>query len=63
MGGIGAFHLSSQATPEGERKRCRFGHAFMFDTGSSTGEISGHSKVCVYIYIEGFKGIHICLYR
>ena len=23
----------------------RFGHAFMMDTGSSTGEIIGHSKV------------------
>lgn len=25
---------------------CRFGHAFMMDSGSSTGEIIGHSKVC-----------------
>ncbi|KAI9507289.1 WD40 repeat-like protein [Russula earlei] len=38
---------------DGESKRIiavgdgkeRFGHAFMFDTGSSTGEIIGHSKV------------------
>ncbi len=26
--------------------RVKFGHAFMMDTGSSTGEIIGHSKVC-----------------
>lgn len=25
--------------------RGKFGHAFMMDTGTSTGEISGHSKV------------------
>lgn len=38
---------------DGESKRIiavgdgkeKFGHAFMFDTGSSTGEITGHSKV------------------
>jgi len=23
---------------------CRYAHAFMVDTGASTGEISGHSK-------------------
>jgi len=28
-----------------KQKQKRFGHAFMFDTGSSTGEIIGHSKV------------------
>ena len=37
----------------------RFGHAFMFDSGSSTGEILGHSKVpsslgaCMCVLIEG----------
>jgi hypothetical protein len=28
-----------------KQKPKRFGHAFMFDSGSSTGEIIGHSKV------------------
>lgn len=31
----------------------RFGHAFMFDTGSSTGEVMGHSKVsCYFISLD-----------
>jgi hypothetical protein len=41
---------------DGESKRIiavgdgreRYGHAFMFDTGSSTGEIIGHAKVCSF---------------
>lgn len=33
--------------------RTRFGHAFLMDSGSSAGEISGHSKVwiiAIFIY-------------
>ena len=33
----------------------RFGHAFMFDSGSSTGEILGHSKV------PSFLGACMCV--
>ncbi len=34
--------------------RVRFGHAFMMDTGSSTGEIIGHSKVC---WIDNYERV------
>jgi hypothetical protein len=34
----------------------RFGHAFLMDTGSSTGEILGHSKVS---YIQSFSDVHL----
>ena len=30
----------------------RFGHAFMMDSGSSTGEIMGHSKVIYDFRVE-----------
>ena len=30
----------------------RFGHAFMMDSGTSTGEISGHAKVNVEVLIS-----------
>ncbi len=34
--------------------RVRFGHAFVMDTGSSTGEIIGHSKVC---WIDNYERV------
>lgn len=48
------MHLSNDLEWDGESKRIiavgdgreKFGHAFMMDTGTSTGEIIGHTKVC-----------------
>lgn len=38
----------------------RFGHAFMMDTGTSTGEITGHNKVTSafcsgFVYVQAFS--------
>ena len=46
-------HYQAELTNE-----TRFGAAFMMDTGSSTGEILGHSKVCLssnLVQILGFS--------
>ena len=40
-------HYQAELTNE-----TRFGAAFMMDTGSSTGEILGHSKVCFFSKLD-----------